>query len=392
MYVQKRNGSLEDVNLDKIINSIKRSCDGLDDIDVYSISVKTVGGLYDGVPTKELDILSIQTAVSFMAEDPIYSKAAARLLAGYIDKEVTSLDIHSFSQSIRMGNSVGLISDETYDFVMDNKRKLNNAIIHERNRLFEYYGLRIVYDRYLLKEPNARTVIESPQYFFMRVACGLANNVKEAIDFYKLISSMDYMASTPTLFNSGTMHSQMSSCYLLDSPMDDLRDIEKRKSDVALLSKWAGGIGLSYSKIRSNGELIKGTNGISNGIVTFLHSLDANVAAVNQCLSETTPVITDRGWIMMKDISTGDKVLTTSGFRSVNEIMKESYSGDMISLTIDGNKIQVTPEHPFLVIKNNQHVRKEYMIQKFKSGTVQPEWVEARNINKDDIILRKKHE
>ena len=116
----------------------------------------------------------------------------------------------------------------------------------------------------------------------MRVACGLATTVEEAVEFYRLISSHDYMPSTPTLFNSGTLRPQMSSCYLLDSPDDDLRSIYDRYTDVALLSKFAGGIGLSYSRVRARGSLIKGTNGHSNGIIPWLKTLDSSVAAVNQ--------------------------------------------------------------------------------------------------------------
>ena len=142
--------------------------------------------------------------------------------------------------------------------------------------------MRTVYDRYLLRHPETRKVIETPQYFLMRVACGLSRNPEEAIEFYGLISGLEYLPSSPTLFNSGTMHPQMSSCYLLDSPEDHLDGIYDRYRDVARLSKHAGGIGLSYSRIRSRGSLIRGTNGISNGIVPWLKTLDSSVAAVNQ--------------------------------------------------------------------------------------------------------------
>lgn len=282
MQVRKRSGNFESVNLEKITSSIKRVCTNLNDVDYYKVAVKTVGGLYDGVSTKELDELSIQTAVGFISSDPIYSKVASRLLSNYVEKEVQDNEIFSFTQSIEIGHKQGLISDATLEFVKSSKRKLNNAIKHERNSLFEYYGLRIVYDRYLLRHPLLRGVLENPQYWFLRVACGLANDVKEAIQFYDLISSLEYLPSTPTLFNSGTTHPQMSSCYILDSPKDNLEDIYKRYSDIARLSKWAGGIGLNYSKIRGAGALIKGTNGKSNGIVPWLHTLDSSVEAVNQ--------------------------------------------------------------------------------------------------------------
>jgi len=125
-------------------------------------------------------------------------------------------------------------------------------------------------------------VVESPQYWLLRVACGLSTTPTEAIDFYRLMASLAYLPSSPTLFNSGTAHSQMSSCYLVDSPRDELESIYARYAQVAQLSKFAGGIGISFSRVRGRGALIRGTNGLSNGIVPFLRTLDASVAAVNQ--------------------------------------------------------------------------------------------------------------
>ncbi len=152
----------------------------------------------------------------------------------------------------------------------------------EGDRRFEYFGLRTVYDRYLLRHPATRLVIETPQHFLLRVACGLAQAPGEAIEFYRLMSSLAYLPSSPTLFNSGTTHTQMSSCYLVDSPRDDLDSIYDRYQQVARLSKFAGGIGIGFSRVRSRGALIRGTNGQSNGIVPWLRTLDSSVAAVNQ--------------------------------------------------------------------------------------------------------------
>ncbi|HEY4105911.1 MAG TPA: ribonucleoside-diphosphate reductase subunit alpha, partial [Polyangiaceae bacterium] len=176
----------------------------------------------------------------------------------------------------------GLIAEDLAGFVMANSRKLNDAIDDSRSALFEYFGLRTLYDRYLLRDPKKRTVIETPQQFFLRVACGVATSAPEAIAFYELFSSLDYMPSSPTLFNSGTAHPQLSSCFLLDSPKDDLEAIYDGYRDVALLSKFSGGIGLSYSRVRSRGSLIESTNGHSSGIIPWLKTLDASVAAVNQ--------------------------------------------------------------------------------------------------------------
>jgi ribonucleoside-diphosphate reductase alpha chain len=282
MMVRKRDGSQEPVDVNKIVRAVARCAAGLDNVDSMRVATRTISGLVDGATTEELDELSIRTAAGFISEEPNYSKLAARLLSTVIDKEVQNQDIYSFSQSVANGHEVGLISDSTAEMVAVHARKLNDAILPERNWLYEFFGLRTVYDRYLLKHPETRRVVETPQYFMMRVACGLALTPDDAISFYQLISSLRYLPSSPTLFNSGTTHPQMSSCYLLDSPEDNLDAIYDRYRDVARLSKHAGGIGLSYSRIRSRNSLIRGTNGLSNGIVPWLKTLDSSVAAVNQ--------------------------------------------------------------------------------------------------------------
>jgi len=282
MQVRKRNGDREPVDVNKIVRAVDRWADDLDDVDPLRVATKTISGLYDGATTAELDRLSIQTAAEMIGEEPQYSLLAARLLAGYIDKEVRGQGIASFSQAIGLGHAEGLIGDETAAFVKDNERKLDFAIEETADRRFEYFGLRTVYDRYLLRHPTNRSVIETPQYFLLRVACGLSTTPAEAIEFYRLMSSLAYLPSSPTLFNSGTRHTQMSSCYLVDSPRDELDSIYARYQQVARLSKFAGGIGISWSRVRSRGALIRGTNGQSNGIVPWLRILDSSVVAVNQ--------------------------------------------------------------------------------------------------------------
>lgn len=282
MRVRKRNGSQEPVDINKIVRAISRCTPNLPNVDTLRIATKTISGLYDGATTRELDKLSIQTAASLIFEEPEYSKLGARLLNQYIEKEVRNQEIHSFSQSIAFGVKEGLIAPRVVNFVSENSRKLNDAIDQTRNDLFEFFGLRTLYDRYLLKNPITRCVIETPQFFWMRVACGLSETPTEAIELYRLFSSLEYIPSTPTLFNSGTKHEQLSSCFLLDSPQDSLESIYKKYSDVAMLSKFSGGIGIAYHRVRAQGSLIRGTNGHSNGIVPWLKTLDSSVAAVNQ--------------------------------------------------------------------------------------------------------------
>ena len=282
MRVKKRDNSYEPVNVNKIINVVLACSSGLNEVDPMRVATKVISGLYDGASTKELDRLCIRTASFLISEDPDYSKLSARLLARYIHEEVANQGINNFFASVKKAYKAGLIHKDKYDFIREHKEALDIIIDDSRTNKFEYFGLRTVYDRYLLKDPDSRQVIETPQFFFLRVACGLADAFKSSKTFYDLISNLDYMPSSPTLFNSASQRSQLSSCYLLDSPKDDLSAIYDKYKDVALLSKFAGGIGLSFSRIRSRGSLIKGTNGKSNGIIPFLKTLDSSVAAVNQ--------------------------------------------------------------------------------------------------------------
>jgi ribonucleoside-diphosphate reductase alpha chain len=282
MSVTKRSGAHEPIDVNKIVRAVTRCCEGIADVDPMRVALKTIAGLYDGATTRELDELSIRTASSFMADEPAYSKLAARLLAAFIDKEVQGLGIYSFSQSIRTGFDVGLVNERVLQFVEANARKLNDAIDVEHTRRFEYFGIRTLYDRYLLKHPTKRHVLETPPYFWMRVAVALSNTVHEAIEQYRLFASLDYLPSSPTLFNAGTLHEQLSSCFLLDSPPDSLEGVYDRYKDIALLSKFSGGIGIAWHRVRSEGSLIRSTNGLSNGIVPWLKTLDSSVAAVNQ--------------------------------------------------------------------------------------------------------------
>lgn len=282
MSVTKRNGSREPVDLNKIVRAVQRSCEGLHAVDPMRVATRTISGLYDGASTRELDELSIRTAALLTGEEPEYSRLAARLLAGYIAKEVAGQEIHAFSQSVARGHEVGLINDRLLGFVQTNARKLNDALDPSLDLGFDYFGLRTLYDRYLLRHPHTRKVIETPQQFFLRIACALSEDVPEALALYRRMGQLDYLPSSPTLFNSGTTHEQLSSCFLLDSPQDTLESIYARYGDIAQLSKFSGGIGVSYSRVRSRGSLIRSTNGHSNGIVPWLKTLDSSVAAVNQ--------------------------------------------------------------------------------------------------------------
>ncbi|MFJ5834278.1 ribonucleoside-diphosphate reductase subunit alpha [Streptomyces sp. NPDC093089] len=259
----------------------------LPDTDPGKIAAAALRGRSAASDEAELRELATEAAAGLIAEDPAYSRLAARLLTITIADEAADQGAVSFSASVAVGHREGLIADRTAAFVALHADRLDTLIDRDADDRFGYFGLRTLYSRYLLRHPITRKVIETPQHFMLRVASGLAEDdsvraLDEVAALYGLMSRLDYLPSSPTLFNSGTRHPQMSSCYLLDSPQDELDSIYGRYHQVARLSKHAGGIGLSYSRIRARGSLIRGTNGHSNGIVPFLKTLDASVAAVNQ--------------------------------------------------------------------------------------------------------------
>ncbi|MEH0546763.1 ribonucleoside-diphosphate reductase subunit alpha [Streptomyces sp. B21-105] len=265
----------------------------LPDADPGRVAAAALRGRSARADEAELRELATEAAAGLIAEDPAYSKLAARLLTISIAAEAASQGVTSFTASVAVGHREGLIADRTAEFARIHAARLDALIDTAADDRFGYFGLRTLHSRYLLRHPITRKVVETPQHFLLRVAAGLADggtpsggNTARALDevaaLYRLMSRLEYLPSSPTLFNSGTRHPQMSSCYLLDSPLDELDSIYDRYHQVARLSKHAGGIGLSYSRIRSRGSLIRGTNGHSNGIVPFLKTLDASVAAVNQ--------------------------------------------------------------------------------------------------------------
>ena len=280
MQVIKRDGSHEEVKIEKILHAVDRASRGIPNVESLEIAKRTINGLHDGSTTRELDDLSIATAVMLMADEPNYSKVAARMLSESVRKEVgRNMAFRDYLQNVV---ELGLMSDHILGLVKDNYETIEYAIRHERDDLFEYFGLKTVVDRYLLRHPENRQLVERPQWMLMRVALGLSKSVDEAVKFYDTISQFLYMPATPTLFNSGTRHPQMSSCYLLTIGDDSLEGIYKSITDCSQLSKWSGGLGVDWTPVRSSGSLIKGTNGLSNGIIPFLKVFDSSVHAVNQ--------------------------------------------------------------------------------------------------------------
>jgi len=272
-------------------NLIENACAGLGaDVKAEPIVAETMRNLYDGVPMEEVYKASILASRTLLEKDPDYTYATARLLMHTIAKEVLGKEVthaqmaeeyvNNFPLFIKKGVENSLLDEKLLQFDL---RKLAQALKPERDLQFDFIGLQTLYDRYFLHVRKTR--IELPQSFFMRVAMGLSLNEADretrAIEFYEILSSFDFMSSTPTLFNSGTLRSQLSSCYLTTVP-DDLDGIYESIKENALLSKFAGGLGNDWTRVRALGSHIKGTNGESQGVVPFLKVVNDTAVAVNQ--------------------------------------------------------------------------------------------------------------
>ncbi|MDO9569324.1 MAG: ribonucleoside-diphosphate reductase subunit alpha [Hydrogenophaga sp.] len=279
------------LDLNRLQYLIEDACKGLgQDIKADPIVAETKRNLYDGVPIEEVYKASILAARTLIEKDPDYTYATARLLLHTIVKEVLGEEVPSsdmaaryadyFPQFIKKGVQNDLLDEKLQQFDL---ARLGAVLKPERDLQFDYLGLQTLYDRYFLHVRKQR--IELPQAFFMRVAMGLALNEIDrearAIEFYEVLSSFDFMSSTPTLFNSGTLRSQLSSCYLTTVP-DDLDGIYESIKENALLSKFAGGLGNDWTRVRAMGAHIKGTNGESQGVVPFLKVVNDTAVAVNQ--------------------------------------------------------------------------------------------------------------
>lgn len=283
-------GSTYTITENDIRQQITHACRNVEHIDTDDLVHSALLNFYEGITELEVDTALIMAARAKIEVEPNYTYVTAKLLMEKIYRETLECSSRekSFEQSyreyfvsyIQKGISVERLSTELYDFDLD---ALSKAIVPDRDYLIQYLGLQTLYDRYFVQHKERR--LETPQIFWMRVAMGLAiredNKTQRAIEFYNILSQLLYSPGTPTLFNSGTNHSQLSSCYL-STINDDLEHIFKVISDDAQLSKWAGGLGNDWTSVRATGSLIKGTNGRSQGIIPFLKVANDTAVAVNQ--------------------------------------------------------------------------------------------------------------
>jgi ribonucleoside-diphosphate reductase alpha chain len=404
LHVTLPDGSQRPLDLSRLQKIVEEACRDLADVDGAWIIEETRRNLFDGVPEKDVAPALMMTARTRIEQEPNYSHVAARLLMDSLRREALSFLGHGFIEAtqdemaeryaeyfadyIRRGAELELLSPELvrYDLA-----RLGAVLKPERDLQFTYLGLQTLYDRYFIHHRGTR--FELPQAFFMRVAMGLALNEidreSKAVEFYDLLSSFDFMSSTPTLFNSGTLRPQLSSCYLTTVP-DDLDGIYGAIKDNALLSKYAGGLGNDWSRVRGLGAHIKGTNGKSQGVVPFLKVANDTAVAVNQCFAPETPIFTADGIKAIRDVEVGDLVLGISGtYREVADRMVYNQRDPMVTLDVKHSiePLRVTAGHPFWAIRGvpmEQAGSRTYAW--LEQGRIGPEWIDAGQLKKGDYV------
>jgi len=403
MRVIKRNGELEDLTFDKILNRIRKlGQDAGIRVNYQSLVMKVVDQLYDKIPTSKIDELAAEQCAVMSTNHPDYASLAGRIVVSNHQKNTDPLFTNVMKELYEFKDIHGinrpLVSDSLWEFTQENKNILNEMIVHDRDYLIDYFGFKTLERAYLFKVGTK--IVERPQHMWLRVAIGIhgykenqnvLNLVKET---YDLMSQKYFTHATPTLFNAGTPSQQLSSCYLIAMENDSLDGIYNTLHDCAMISKYAGGIGLHIHNIRAKGTHIQGTNGVSNGLVPMLRVFNNTARYVDQCVHPETIIYTDKGPIQIQHCSIGEtKIFNLKGECEVIEnVLEHPYEGEIYNIEtmhcIDNLKI--TPEHPIFVLRNQKKGLNYNTIEnRLNKNIISFEWIESKELTTDDMLVYK---
>lgn len=395
MQVIKRNGDREDVSFDKVLSRIQTAATGLE-VNPTLIAQRTLLRIHDGVKTSELDELAAQLSISLMTTHTDYGTLAARLAItnhhqNTSDRFTDVVDALANQVMEKTGERTSTVSQELIDLCRLHGDAINQKICHERDHLFDYFGFKTLEKlQYLLRDTKGKT-LERPQYLLMRVSLALWGSIslEKAFETYDLLSQKYFIHATPTNFNAGTPRQQLSSCFLLCMKGDAINLIYDTLKDCALISKYAGGIGLHIHNIRAKGSLIRGTNGTSNGIVPMLRNFNDTARYVDQCFTPDTLVTTDQGPRPISDIKAGDRVLTHKGtYEIVQKQVIHQYKGQMFAITLEGHDtpVRVTEEHPILSLKAKGDSL-DTVLARVQMGVDAPDYLEVKDLSVGDVTV-----
>lgn len=393
MYVTKRDGKREIVSFDKILNRIKKiGQEAHMKLNYTTLVMKVIDQLYDGISTTKIDELSAEQCASMASIHPDYNVLAGSIIISNHHSNTSPSFVEVMNQLYHFEDKHGkqspLISEETFQHIIDNAEIFDKMCCYNRDYLIDYFGFKTLERAYLMKINNK--IVERIQHMWLRVSIGIhGSNMDRIKETYDLMSQKYFTHATPTLFNSGTPRPQNSSCFLLAMESDSIEGIYNTLKDCALISKWAGGIGLHIHNVRASGSHIRGTNGSSNGIVPMLKVFNNTAKYVDQCLDPETIVYTKRGAIPIKSIVPGDEVVTDDGqYYEIGKVLDNHYSGDFYTLEIKDSltPLKLTDMHPLWCIQNPENQDSYHIMNMMDKKMIAPDFIEVKNINKNDYI------
>jgi ribonucleoside-diphosphate reductase alpha chain len=394
MKIKKRNGQLEKLSFDKIIYRLRKIKTEfkLKTIDTDLIAQKVISSIYDGVSSSELDEEAARISIS-MTENLEYARLAARIVISNLHKNTTecfSEVMENLYENVdKSGVRAPILADDIIEVVRKYKNELNEAIDYSRDHLFDYFGFKTLEKSYLMRI-NGK-LVERPQHLYMRVAIQVhkGNDISDILNTYNLISQHYFTFASPTMFNSGSRLQNLSSCFLLGTN-DSIEGIFKTITDTAHISKVGGGIGIHISNIRSKGTVIRGTNGVSDGIIPMLKVYNETAKYVNQCFTPDTWVYSQNGPKQMKDITTTDNLITIDGtFKKVNEVIKNNVNKEIMEIRATNTlfPVKVTKEHELYLLKNQKKITNYAVVKnRLEKGIIKPDFYNASELTDDDLV------
>jgi ribonucleotide reductase alpha subunit len=400
MRVTKRNGVLEDIAFDKILNRIKKIGHEVGiQLNYSSLAMKVIDQLYDKIETTKIDELAAEQCASLSTQHPDYGVLASRIVVSNHQKN-TDPSFHYVMSKLYFfedihGKHVPLISKEIWNFIEKHGMELNGMIDHSRDYLIDFFGFKTLERAYLFKV--GLQIVERIQHMWLRVALGIHVDLLEPEkslllikESYDLLSQKYFTHATPTLFNAGTPRPQLSSCFLIAMEDDSIDGIYNTLKDCALISKYSGGIGLHIHNIRAKGSHIQGTNGITDGIVPMLRVFNSTARYVNQCFTPDSWVYSKEGPKQMDEIQIGDELITLDGsFKKVNEVIKNSVAKEILEIRATNTlfPIKVTKEHEIYLIKDQKKMVNFNTIRnRLNKGIVRPGFYSASEMSENDLL------
>jgi hypothetical protein len=352
MNVTKRNGTLETVSFDKILQRMKRIGKEVNiKVNYTTLAMKVIDQLFDGISTTKIDELTAEQCASMASIHYDYNTLAGRIVVSNHHKNTHESFVEVMSQLYECHDKHNkpspLISKELYFIVNSNEEALNKMCDYSRDYLIDYFGFKTLERAYLMK--LNKVIVERPQHMWLRVALGIhGNNLEKVRETYDLMSLKYFTHATPTLFNAGTPHPQLSSCYLISMENDSIEGIYNTLKDCAMISKWAGGIGLHIHNVRAAGSHIRGTNGLSNGIVPMLKVFNNTAKYVDQCLHPETIIYTTQGPTQIQNCSTGETKIYNSIDLQSDDTDSSYFPTELLNKIESGG----LPPHELIIKKN----------------------------------------